>query len=419
MESTQALNNEQVNESEQLNDEWPNLSPVKHDQNSQNENNMDGHYIEDRNNSIDVNNESGIDADTEGKERKEMNFLISDAKDLIQTPENEIDISFDKYQNGDVMTRSFIDNGEVNSNPFVDKAAAEEKRLKDAEDSLNDLNKTHELSDYDITSEKTEPLAEQAEPVAEQAEPEAKPVAEPVTEQTEPDVEVSEPVAEQAEPVVEQAEPVVEASEPVVEQSEPVYEKTETENLIEEQTEAHIDEPITPSPASVEEKPLIIDENVLVDTEESQEPVLENTENKQENVASQVSDLDSLLNCLNTMEIDSPNVELTNEITENGHEYTNGQTNGQTNGHAKGHANGHEDSELEDGEIVDDDEPRMEKIILKTGQEPISSGVTQAEDPSKWNLLELPKPVNPNELPVPSSHDRKSFTPNGLLAFFI
>ena len=82
-----ALNNESATE-------WPNLSPVKRDQADQNgsASGIDGHYMEDRNNSIDANNESGIDADTEGKERKEMNFLISDAKDLIQTPEADADL---------------------------------------------------------------------------------------------------------------------------------------------------------------------------------------------------------------------------------------------------------------------------------------------------------------------------------------
>lgn len=365
-------------EPEQCNDEWPNLSPVKHDQNDQNENTMDSHYMEDRNNSIDVNNESGIDADTECKERKEMNFLISDAKDLIQTPENEIDVSFDKYQNNDVMTRSFIDNGEVNSNPFANKAAeaAEEKRLKEAEDSLNDLNKTHELSDY-----------------------------EPVIEQSEPSVGQSTPVVEQSEPLIEQSEPIVEQSEPVVEQSEPIFEKM-VETCV-----PNIESP-EQSEQTVEEKPLVIDENALINTEVSEEAILQNNEsNQQENNVKEVSGLDDLLEGLNTLSIDAKKNDMENGITKNGQDHEH------TNGHTNGHANGHGDSEIEDGEIVDNDEPQMEKIIIKTGQEPISSGVTQVEDPTKWNLLELPKPVNPNELPVPPVHDRKSFTPNGLFNF--
>ena len=41
-----------------------------------------------------------------------------------------------------------------------------------------------------------------------------------------------------------------------------------------------------------------------------------------------------------------------------------------------------------------------------------------SEDPSKWNLLELPKPVDPNNLPAPG--DRKvQTTPNGNLRRFL
>ena len=66
-------------------------------------------------------------------------------KDLIQTPEDESAPSaFDNLVNGgdkDVMTRSFIDDG--TNNPF----AADTNKA--ANDSINDLNKTHELSDTD------------------------------------------------------------------------------------------------------------------------------------------------------------------------------------------------------------------------------------------------------------------------------
>ncbi len=64
--------------------EWPNLSPVKHEM-LNGVNTMDSHYMEDRNNSI-TSNTSGIDMDTEGKERKEINFLISDAKVIDYFP---------------------------------------------------------------------------------------------------------------------------------------------------------------------------------------------------------------------------------------------------------------------------------------------------------------------------------------------
>ena len=65
---------------------------------------------------------------------------------------------------------------------------------------------------------------------------------------------------------------------------------------------------------------------------------------------------------------------------------------------------------LEDGEIKDNSVEISEKVILKTScQETISSGVIQSEsDPAKWNLLELPKPVNPNDLPVTSSDKGKT-----------
>ena len=43
------------------------------------------------------------------------------------------------------MTRSFIDDGTISNNPF---AVSTENR-RPGEDSFNDLNKTHELSDYD------------------------------------------------------------------------------------------------------------------------------------------------------------------------------------------------------------------------------------------------------------------------------
>jgi len=148
--------------------EWPNLSPVKNEM-MNGGNTMDSHYMEDRNNSI-TSNTSGIDMDTEGKERKEINFMISDAKviyfliglsifddfskdvsksltnyfrllkDLIQTPEDETAPSFNVNQ--DVMTKSFIDDGEE-TNPFA------AKQQQHADDSMNDLNKTHELSDTD------------------------------------------------------------------------------------------------------------------------------------------------------------------------------------------------------------------------------------------------------------------------------
>lgn len=41
------------------------------------------------------------------------------------------------------MTRSFIDDGTTTSNPFA--VSTEEKQ---EEESMHDLNKTHELSDY-------------------------------------------------------------------------------------------------------------------------------------------------------------------------------------------------------------------------------------------------------------------------------
>ena len=72
---------------------------------------------------------------------------------MIQTPDQEHNPLLDAV-NGDVMTRSFIDDGSIHSNPFAASTLAENKRQQAAEDSINDLNKTHELSDYDV--DKTE-----------------------------------------------------------------------------------------------------------------------------------------------------------------------------------------------------------------------------------------------------------------------
>ncbi len=73
-------------------------------------------------------------------------------KDLIQTPEDETAPSFDIAANGDVMTKSFIDDGE-SINPFAASSRADTikaaKQQQEADDSMNDLNKTHELSDTD------------------------------------------------------------------------------------------------------------------------------------------------------------------------------------------------------------------------------------------------------------------------------
>ena len=49
----------------------------------------------------------------------------------------------------------------------------------------------------------------------------------------------------------------------------------------------------------------------------------------------------------------------------------------------------------------------------------ISSGVvTQSDDPSKWNLLELPKPVTPADLPVTASSEKGIHTIIANLYFY-
>ena len=78
-------------------------------------------------------------------------ILFKFFKDLIQTPDEETTPSFDTATNGDVMTKSFIDDGE-STNPFAASSLADTvkaKQQQEADDSMNDLNKTHELSDTD------------------------------------------------------------------------------------------------------------------------------------------------------------------------------------------------------------------------------------------------------------------------------
>lgn len=299
--------------------EWPNLSPVKRDHTDQNESSsgMDGHYMEDRNNSIDTNNESGIDADTEGKERKEMNFLISDAKDLIQTPEEDKDIIDSLDKNGDIMTRSFIDDGTISSNPF---AGSTEKKQQD--DSMNDLNKTHELSDYSA-------------------------------DHTDNNQDLDGLTKEADSEVIEKSSVAV-------------------EDLMDDIKGLRIETPTTE--LQVEMNRNGADEYEVEDGEI-------------------VDDVTVDYNALSNVE--QKNAEkVVEEIFQTELEKVANEEKGEV-------------AEMTEGNAVDEIAGEVaEKEVLEN-----KSSQAAIEDPSKWNLLELPKPVDPNNLPAPG--DKKQATSNG------
>ncbi len=134
--------------------EWPNLSPVKKDQNGAS---AGGDYLDENgNNSIDDGNESGQLLNGLAKPA-ELNFqagnLIADPADLIVSPNDDMNTEshFDSKKN-DIMTRSFIDDGS-SGNPFAEKIAPTPNRKQILDDSENDLNKTHELTDEETSLE--------------------------------------------------------------------------------------------------------------------------------------------------------------------------------------------------------------------------------------------------------------------------
>lgn len=125
--------------------EWPNLSPVKKDQNG-----VSGDYLDEvvnGNNSIDDTNESGIKPN--GLVLESAN-LVGDAADLIQSPVSDENKNlFEADKKADIMTRSFIDDG-VRANPFESNGHPAPVR-NSLDDSENDLNKTHELTDEETS----------------------------------------------------------------------------------------------------------------------------------------------------------------------------------------------------------------------------------------------------------------------------
>jgi len=139
--------------------EWPNLSPVKKDQNGAS---AGGDYLDENgNNSIDDGNESGSQFHNGLAKPAELNFqagnlIAADPADLIVSPNDDINAAgqFDPKTN-DIMTRSFIDDG-LNGNPFAEKAAPTPSRKQILDDSENDLNKTHELTDEETSMEQVQ-----------------------------------------------------------------------------------------------------------------------------------------------------------------------------------------------------------------------------------------------------------------------
>ena len=134
--------------------------------------------------------------------------------------------------------------------------------------------------------------------------------------------------------------------------------------------------------------------------------------------------LEDLLNGFNNIKIDESNGHNNNDedqedvqhTVENGHE--NGE-NHQNNELVALKDNDFCESSMEEGEIrdeIDDGDYELSKkpelVIMKSCHQQeatttISSGVvTQSDDPSKWNLLELPKPVTPADLPVTASSEK-------------
>jgi len=171
---------------------------------------------------------------------------------------------------------------------------------------------------------------------------------------------------------------------------------------------AEVEEPLEVS--GVEEPVEVAETEEPVEVAETEEPVeVAETEEpikvaETEEPAKNPVDIDDILNDLNGLTLNGT-AKVHENLYENG--YKNGYENGYENGHENGHQNGTDNGEssLEEGEIRDESTvgSEEEKVVLKACQETISSGVTQQEDPAKWNLLELPKPVNPHDLPVPTS----------------
>ena len=140
--------------------EWPNLSPVKKETND-NLIDVGGEEL----NGVDNRDSSAIESPEEDSSSDSQvrppndlpllskndseNILISDPQDLIASPiacDSQTGKSFD---GNDIMTRSFIDDGSQ-SNPFSAPITNEEGEVKlpvkpAHNDSINDLNKTHEL----------------------------------------------------------------------------------------------------------------------------------------------------------------------------------------------------------------------------------------------------------------------------------
>jgi len=134
--------------------EWPNLSPVKKDQNGAS---AGGDYLDENgNNSMDDGLQNGALKPTE------LNFqgnLLSDPSEMIVSPKDQNNLF---AENGDVMTRSFIDDGS-NANPFATGTAPTPSRKQILDDSENDLNKTHELTDEETSEFKTDENGHQSE----------------------------------------------------------------------------------------------------------------------------------------------------------------------------------------------------------------------------------------------------------------
>ena len=136
--------------------EWPNLSPVKKDQNDDliEEAGEELHSGENRDSSA---IEAPEDQDKEVRPPVDLplilkndcseNMVISDSRDLIASPiacDSHAEKSFGSH---DIMTRSFIDDGSQ-SNPFaapVDEPVLKVHKASHDDSDLNDLNKTHEL----------------------------------------------------------------------------------------------------------------------------------------------------------------------------------------------------------------------------------------------------------------------------------
>jgi hypothetical protein len=100
-----------------------------------------GHYQGDLLGGSDASNELGIDADTEGKERKEMNQKPKGDTDFVENRRN-VDVQ-DRDRN--VMESSHIDHDTIINNPY----AMYTENMILGEESINDLSTPHELSDND------------------------------------------------------------------------------------------------------------------------------------------------------------------------------------------------------------------------------------------------------------------------------